>query len=280
MRKQWKGMFMTPHLWEAVYMAYRAGYDMVGGMVLPFRGNKSELVENPALWDKVQKALDYTGIQLSGIGNCIIDDNDNLHPFGMGPSPDPETMRDSFEFAGKHNMGGCQTSIWTTNEDLALEKFAKLCDVTAEYGLTVNLEFVGWGVCDSLAKARRVLEAVNKPNARITMDLMHMYYQNVQPEEIAACPPEWFGEYHICDVPHVEFPTEKEALAKEGRSYRLFPGESGIDLAKWIRVIPDTVEIMPEIPNRERTEMWGQFEYACRALSACKAYYRRNNIPL
>ena len=35
--KKWKVMFMAPHLWEDVYMAYRAGYDACGGMILPFR---------------------------------------------------------------------------------------------------------------------------------------------------------------------------------------------------------------------------------------------------
>ena len=185
------------------------------------------------------------------------------------------------EFAADHGWkGGLQTSVWTTNKDMAIEKFAKICDVTADYGLTTNLEFVAWAVCDNLQKAREILEAVNKPNARITLDLMHLYYMDVKPEEIAACPPEWFGEYHICDMPHVEFPTEKEALAKEGRSYRLFPGESGIDLTKWIKVIPDTVLVTPEIPNRFRTEKWGSFEYACRTLEACKNYYRENHLPL
>ena len=281
MRKLWKGMFMAPHLWEGIYMAARAGYDATGGMLMGRGGEKGELLEHPELWSNVQEALDRTGLFLSGLGNCIIDDNENLHPFGMGPSPDPESMREMFEFAADHGWkGGVQTSIWTTNKDLAIEKFAKICDVTADYGLTVNLEFVAWAVCDTLAKAREILEAVNKPNARITLDLMHLYYMDVKPEEIAACPPEWFGEYHICDMPHVEFPTEKEALAKEGRSCRLFPGESGIDLTKWIRVIPDTVLVTPEIPNRERTQKWGSFEYACRTLEACKDYYRNNNIPL
>lgn len=30
MKKLWKGMFMTPHLWESIYMAHRAGYDGCG----------------------------------------------------------------------------------------------------------------------------------------------------------------------------------------------------------------------------------------------------------
>lgn len=44
MKKLWKGMFMTPHLWESIYMAHRAGYDGCGSMILP-RGGKGPLHE-------------------------------------------------------------------------------------------------------------------------------------------------------------------------------------------------------------------------------------------
>lgn len=37
-------MFMTPHLWESIYMAHRAGYDGCGAMILP-RGGKGPLHE-------------------------------------------------------------------------------------------------------------------------------------------------------------------------------------------------------------------------------------------
>ena len=76
MKKLWKGMFMTPHLWESIYMAHRAGYDGCGAMILP-RGGKGplhELLAEPGLWSRVQTALDETGLFLDGIGNCIIDD--------------------------------------------------------------------------------------------------------------------------------------------------------------------------------------------------------------
>ena len=164
MRKQWKGMFMNPHLWETVYLAHRAGYDACGAMLLPRggQGPRHELLEDPKLWDNVQNALDETGLFLDGIGNCIIDDPDNIHPYGMGVPPEPDDLREYFEFAGKHSLGGVQTSIWTANQDLAAERFAHLCDVCGEYGLTVNLEFVAWGICDSLAKARTLLETVNR----------------------------------------------------------------------------------------------------------------------
>ena len=61
MRKLWKGMFMTPHLWESIYMAYRAGYDAVGGMLMGRGGEKGELMQNPVLWTNVQEAPLTTG---------------------------------------------------------------------------------------------------------------------------------------------------------------------------------------------------------------------------
>ena len=207
MKKLWKGMFMTPHLWESIYMAHRAGYDGCGAMILP-RGGKGplhELLAEPGLWSRVQTALDETGLYL---------------------------------------------------------------------------EFVAWGICDDLQKAKDLLKMVGWSNARIALDIMHLYYSSVTPEEIAACPPELFGEFHLCDVPHITFPDGHRELAAEGRSYRLWPGESGLDLTKWLEVIPDTAVIMPEIPNQDRNALYGQFEYNCRTLEECKRYYRAHGISL
>ena len=161
-----------------------------------------------------------------------------------------------------------------------MERFDHLCAVCGEYGLTVNLEFVAWGICDDLQKAKDLLKMVGRSNARITLDIMHLYYSSVTPEEIAACPPELFGEFHLCDVPHITFPDGHRELAAEGRSYRLWPGESGLDLTKWLEVIPDTAVIMPEIPNQDRNALYGQFEYSCRTLEECKRYYRAHGISL
>lgn len=282
MKKLWKGMYSNPHLWESIYMAHRAGYDCCGTRLLP-RGGQGplhELLADPGLWSMVQTALDETGVFLDGIGNCIIDDPEHIHPYGMGVPPEPDNLRNYFEFAAEHKLGGVQTSIWTDNQDFAAERFAHLCDVCGEYGLTVNLEFVAWGVCDTLANAKELLQTVQRKNARITLDVMHLYYSGVTPQEIQACPQEWFGEFHICDVPHLSFPDNHKDLAAEGRSYRLWPGESGLDLTPWLKVIGDHVIVVPEIPNKQRTQLYGECEYNYRTLEECKRYYRTHQIPL
>lgn len=64
MKKLWKGMFMTPHLWESIYMAHRAGYDGCGAMILP-RGGKGplhELLAEPGLWSRGADRLVETGL--------------------------------------------------------------------------------------------------------------------------------------------------------------------------------------------------------------------------
>lgn len=46
----------------------------------------------------------------------------------------------------------------------------------------------------------------------------------------------------------------------EGRSYRLWPGESGLDLTKWLEVIPDTAVIMPgRSPTKTETHFMASF---------------------
>ena len=59
-------------------------------------------------------------------------------------------------------------------------------------------------------------------------------------------------------------------------------GESGLDLTPWLKVIPDTALVMPEIPNRDRNEKFGQFEYQARTLEECKRclLYTSASLPV
>ena len=88
------------------------------------------------------------------------------------------------------------------------------------------------------------------------------------------------GGSHLGDVPHLESRDSQGGLARGGRSYRLWPGESGLDLKPWLKAVPGTALVMPEIPNRERSARYGQFEYSCRTLEECRRYYRNNGISL
>ena len=63
-------MFMTPHLWESIYMAHRAGYDGCGAMILPRegKGRFMSCLQEPGLWSRVtalmRQACFWTALKL------------------------------------------------------------------------------------------------------------------------------------------------------------------------------------------------------------------------
>ena len=184
----------------------------------PAQGRKGplhELLAEPGLWSRVQTALDETGLFLDGIGIVSVTIRLMFILTAWGMSPEPDDLRDYFEFAGKHELGGVQTSVWTTNQDLAVERFDHLCAVCGEYGLTINLEFVAWGICDDLQKAKDLLKMVGRSNARITLDIMHLYYSSVTPEGDSRMPSRSCSGNFICVMSHITFPDGQGELAAE-----------------------------------------------------------------
>lgn len=61
------------------------------------------------------------------------------------------------------------------DEAEAIDLFGAACDVAAEFGLTVDLEFLPMLAVDGLAKAERIVAGAGRANGAVMIDTMHVH---------------------------------------------------------------------------------------------------------
>ncbi|SAK66124.1 xylose isomerase domain-containing protein [Caballeronia arationis] len=125
--------------------------------------------------------------------------------------------------------------------------FAALCDLAAGYGLRIDLEFMRWRHVGTLGDARRVLDAVARPNAAILVDALHLARSGGTPVEVGELPPAYLKAVQICDAPSAS-PAGDEAIIREAREGRLPPGHGALPLTALLHSLPSGTVISAEMP--------------------------------
>jgi sugar phosphate isomerase/epimerase len=247
---------------EMTYIAARAGYDFVSYrliyMGLPGEANY-DVARNKEMLRQTKTALATTGLKLLDIEVARISD-------GLDPKTYLPAMEAAAELGGKHVLA----SIWAKDRSFSIDCFGQLCDLAKPLGLTVQLEFVTFAECKTLADAMAVLRATNRPNSGLLVDMLHFSRSRVSPPELDAVPREWFRFAHFCDAP-AEIPATNEGLIQTARQERLYPGEGGIDIAAILHRMPD-VPLSIELPHLARVKELGYAEHATRCLERARAY--------
>lgn len=247
---------------EMTYIAARAGYDFVSlrpiYMGLPGEPNYA-LAENKVLMRQTKKAMADTGVKLLDIELARIYD-----------SVDVKKYLPAMEVAAELGGRAVLSSIWTSDRNFYIERFAELCDLAKHFALTVNLEYVPIASIFNLAGALDVLHTVKRDNAGLMIDTHHFHRAGDKVEDLDGVPREWFNFAHICDAP-AEIPTEKEEMTRILREARLYCGEGGIDIASIVNRIPE-IPYSIELPNTARSKEMGHAEHAWRCLQTTKDY--------
>lgn len=256
---------------EMIYNAHAIGYDYVSVRTISMGVNREsdfDISRNHKLFNDMKEAMDATGTKIYDIELARVVDGVDVRSYEA-----------PFEAAAKLGAKGMISSIWTDNKPYYMEQFATLCDLAAQYNLTVNLEFPTWASVWNLQGVMEVLDAVQKPNAGVMIDTLHAYRSKVSVEELATIPKEMLNLAHLCDGP-VEIPerTDRDALIFTGRDARYYVGEGAIDIAGMVKLMrPDTV-LSIELPHVERVAKYGFFEHARRCLTTAKDYLAKNGV--
>ena len=247
---------------EISRIAADCGYDYVS-MRQIYMGLPEEpdydLSKNKKLMAETKAVFADTGIKLLDIELVRIFD-------GMDVKKYEPAMTTAVELGGKHVL----SSIWTLDREYAIERFAELCDLAAQYGLTVELEYVPIAGVRTLGGAVDVLRKVNRKNAGLMIDIHHFHRAQDNPAELAKLPKEWFRFAHLCDAP-AEIPSEQTEMVRILREARSYVGEGGIDIAPILNAMP-VVPYSIELPNLERVAESGYAEHARRCLESAKAF--------
>lgn len=247
---------------EISRIAAECGYDYVS-MRQIYMGLPGEpdydLSKNKTMMKETKQVFRDTGIKLLDIELARVYDDMDVKKY-------VPAMETAAELGGKHIL----SSIWTSDKEYYIEKFGEVCDLAGQYNLTVDLEYVPVAGVKTLSEAKEVLEAVNRPNAGLMVDMHHFQRAGDSIGDLVQIPDKWFHFCHLCDVSK-EIPANREEMTRIMREERLYVGEGGIDIAAILNAIP----LRPysiELPNAKRVAEYGYKEHARRCLESAKKY--------
>jgi sugar phosphate isomerase/epimerase len=129
----------------------------------------------------------------------------------------------------------------------AAHLLARLCELAAPFGLTLDLEYMVFSGVRSLAAARQLLAAAAQPNLRILVDALHWMRAGDTAAALQAPESEALGYVQLCDGPLLS-PAGRDALIQEARTNRLVPGEGEFPLDALLAAMPPNCVASLEVP--------------------------------
>lgn len=226
---------------DAVKIAARTGYDMVGLRILPAAAGGEQdypLLHDAPLMREVRAALADTGV---GVGDVEI--------IRLKAENDWDLFA---HFCARcAELGARHVLVAGDDTDRArlIDSFARFAELARPHGLSADLEFMPWTAVANLRDAVEVVEAAGQANGGILIDALHYDRSDSTLAEIAALPPARINYVQFCDGP-VPYDPSTEGLIEIARGARLFPGQGGIDMIGLAKAIPPDVTISVEVPHR------------------------------
>ncbi len=126
------------------------------------------------------------------------------------------------------------------------DRLATLCDVAADLGLSVDLEFMPFRPLATWQQALDLVERVGRPNARIMVDALHLFRSGGAIVDLAAAP----GRIDVCQLCDALLAAPpRDELASEARGRRLLPGSGELPLSDLVAALPAGTRFAAEVPN-------------------------------
>jgi len=191
--------------------------------------------------------------------------------FRMDPALQPEDFAAELEATAELGAANIIAQLPDPDRGRATARFARLCELAQPLGIFVSLEFPHWTETGTLTEAARVVRAVDRPNAGILVDMLHMGRSDSSCDELRQLPREWFRFAHVCDAERALPPT-MDGIIRTARDERLFPGEGTIDVRGILACLPRDIPYSLEIPRVTLSRAIGPEEVARLALRVARDY--------
>lgn len=218
-----------------------------------------DLARDRALLKETKARLDDTGID-------VLD----VELFRMDPKLGADDFAAELNATAELGATNIIAQLPDPERERATERFGRLCDLAKPLGIFVNLEFPHWTETGTLAEAARVVRAVNRSNAAILVDMLHMARSGSSCDDLRKLPREWFRFAHVCDA-EKECPPTLEGIIRTARDERLFSGEGTIDVRGILACLPDDIPYSLEIPRVALTRAVGPEEVARLAIRVAQS---------
>ena len=218
---------------EGVRIAASCGYTHIG--LRPVAATPDE-PHFPILADR--NLSDELARTLSGEGIGVLD----VEIVRLLPEMDWDLLGKVLDFAPRFSA----TRLLVADNDpeyaRCRDSLAELAARAAPYGVTPHLEFMPWTCAPNLEAAQSRIDGID--NCRLLIDAFHLARSGGKPEDVAQGDPS-VGYVQLCDIAGPIPPMD--AILREARSDRLFPGEGEIDLITLLRRVPD-LPLSLEVP--------------------------------
>ncbi|MEZ5534586.1 MAG: TIM barrel protein [Thiolinea sp.] len=249
---------------EAVRIAAECSYDFVGFRITPAGSEPPfPLLTDKALLRETKAALADTGVQVADVEIVRINeqfDAQSTLPF----------LERCAELGAKH--------ILVAGDDADLQRtagnFAEFCELAAQFRLTADLEPMPWTGVKNVRDALQVLELAGHDNGYILLDALHIDRSDSTLEEVAAIDPARINYVQFCDGKHQASYTTEEMIFT-ARDERLLPGMGDIDLAGFLRAIPQGKVLAVEVPRKAESVTIPALQRAQQGLDALRQLIAR-----
>lgn len=246
---------------EMVSVAASTGYQHVGLRLIPATPDEQVY---PVIGDTPMVREIRT--RLSDGNISVLD----VEVFRLRPETDVQAFLPAIETAAALGARHLLTTGQDPDSNRLADRLAQLCDITARFNLTVDLEFMPWTEIFSLDKALRVLSAADRSNAGVLIDPLHFDRTGGRLADLATVPKSRLHFLQLCDAPAARPPTT-EGLIFQARSARLVPGQGELDLAGLLGCLPSRLPISIEVPDAAMARRVPAVERARAAITATLA---------
>lgn len=135
------------------------------------------------------------------------------------------------------------TAAFTGTQSQVEDEFGALC--LRLNPIPVAVEFMPYNNVPNLAAAVQLLDAVNAPNGRIVLDVLHFFRSGGQLEDLDAFDID--GRVAVAQLSDVAGRAHDRGLAHEARHLRTYPGRGTLPIAEFLRAVGRNSSSLPPI---------------------------------
>jgi sugar phosphate isomerase/epimerase len=227
---------------DQIDAALGAGFDGVSLRIFPVMETDADVMADAGLQRTIQRQLYVSGLQVF-----------DVEVVRITPATVVSELLPALEFAGSIGArrfavtSGGPDEFGAEDEVAVLQRLEELAVAAQKFSVGVMLEFIPYRGISTFAQAVGVVEKVGHPGLGVTVDALHFFRSGSTVEELERVDPAFLACGQLCDAPAAA-PAD---LPFEARYGRLFPGEGGLPLGRFVESLPDGLPLCVEVPAKD-----------------------------
>ncbi len=172
----------------------------------------------------------------------------NIESFMLLPNTDAADFRDDICLGAELGARGMTAILCDPDQAHCLANLQLMCDMAAESGLSVWIEFMPlMPIWKTLDEVMSLIDKTGRDNIGVGLDLLHLARAGVTPAQVATLPASRIGYVQLCDSNNTAISSD---YADEATYDRLPPGQGQLPVVDYLRALPKAIPLELEVPQR------------------------------